>query len=112
MIRFWAFQILRSLLNLSVGLPVDHPLGLLSGGIGGGLEGHTHTPTDAYRGKRGTDAPFTVVDSAQQNMSFLVKTHKKAYVIKRRVIFCLFDANKWCAGNHRIPCATGDTSKF
>ena len=36
-------KILRSLLNLSVGLPVDHPLGLLSGGIGGGLEGHTHT---------------------------------------------------------------------
>ena len=30
-------------MNLSVGLPVDHPLGLLSGGIGGGPEGHTHT---------------------------------------------------------------------
>jgi len=74
---------------LSVGLPVDHPLGLLSGGIGGGLEGHTHThtPTDAYRGKRGTEARFTVVDSAQQNMSFLGKTHKKAYVIKRMVFF-------------------------
>ena len=74
-----------------------------------GTHTHTHRCIQRQKGHRRT---FHSCGFCTAKHVFSCQNTQESICHKKEGIFLFFDANKWCAGNHRIPCATGDTSKF